>query len=1078
MTIPSAFRPAFYFALFAALTFFIYAAPAHAACNVTAGCTGQTSFSVGGFLFQGTDPLRLSASSSPTVGWITATSTTASSTFANGVNLTHGCFAINGTCIGSTGGSGTVTNIATTYPLLGGPITTTGTLSLAFGTTTSNLWSGVQTFTNAPVLSSLTGLLKGNGSSALTVAINGTDYTLITANTCSAGSHISAITAAGVISCTADSGGSLFPFTPTTHYGVAANSTSTPIWFTNGLMASTTNNFLAGLTVDSGSNSSLLINGESTTVGSALTISDITTSGNQYSALLNPSGASNANANTVPLTATFSLGGGTTGGFVFDTKAAGAPISFYTGGNSLTANFRAIITGAGNFGIGTTTPSSLFSVQGNSLFSGNIAAANVTATGTLTLSALTGTQCLQEISGVVSGTGSACGSGGGLTGTTGQVAYFSGTNNAVGTSSLFITPAGFVGVGTTSPSKIFTVEGNQSGGIARIQRDATGVTAGSIFGTYDVALNELGGGALVDQAGPSQTFGVMLNGSAENIYGDIAAIRSGSDTNGALVLHGYASGGEVASNALSIDGTSGILGIGTTTPGSQCSATVCIASNLLGAAGLNAIDGTTTPVRLLFNASKLANAAQFGTQSNDPLQFFTNNAFVGTFAANGNFGLATTTPGSVLSVGTTNGINFSTATSSFSSTGGINLNAGCFAVRSTCITGGAGSTPAGSNTQLQFNNSGAFGASSNLTYDGTTLQVSGSGLNNTVKVIGSNATSAGLYFQDTVASAQTVFYVDNDRGSFASYGGLLNGGSTNAIGNIFGQSRADHVFLFSDGANNTGLSIGTLTAQPLVFGTSNAEVGRFGSNGFFGVGTTTPGTLFSIGSSTSFINLNNVGTSTFSKGINLAAGCFAVNGICVGGSSGSLTGTTGQNAYFSGTNTAVGTSTIFTSTASKVGIGTTTPVAELTVNPPVNTSDALDVANSVGSTTFRSGTSDAVTDTFGIASSTGQNEFGVDSAGHNWTGGLTPTLTSCGGGTPAVTGDDNSGTITLGTGLTSACTLTFKSTWAQTPTCSASADAAGAAGEVTAISTTAVTFGVTVGNAGGKVYYTCRYHHT
>ena len=39
------------------------------------------------------------------------------------------------------GGSGTVTNIATTYPITGGPITTTGTLSLAFGTTTTNTWA-------------------------------------------------------------------------------------------------------------------------------------------------------------------------------------------------------------------------------------------------------------------------------------------------------------------------------------------------------------------------------------------------------------------------------------------------------------------------------------------------------------------------------------------------------------------------------------------------------------------------------------------------------------------------------------------------------------------------------------------------------------------------------------------------------------------------------------------------------------------------------------------------------------------------------------------------------------------------
>lgn len=38
---------------------------------------------------------------------------------------------------------------------------------------------------------------------------------------------------------------------------------------------------------------------------------------------------------------------------------------------------------------------------------------------------------------------------------------------------------------------------------------------------------------------------------------------------------------------------------------------------------------------------------------------------------------------------------------------------------------GGGGTPAGSNTQIQFNNSGSFGASSNLTWDGKNITVSG-----------------------------------------------------------------------------------------------------------------------------------------------------------------------------------------------------------------------------------------------------------------------------------------------------------------------------------------------------------------
>lgn len=57
-----------------------------------------------------------------------------------------------------------------------------------------------------------------------------------------------------------------------------------------------------------------------------------------------------------------------------------------------------------------------------------------------------------------------------------------------------------------------------------------------------------------------------------------------------------------------------------------------------------------------------------------------------------------------------------------------------------------------------------------------------------------------------------------------------------------------------------------------------------------------------------------------------------ITGTCTGCGGSSLTGTTGQTAYFSGTNTAIGTSTIFIDTMSDVGIGTTSPVGRLSVD--------------------------------------------------------------------------------------------------------------------------------------------------
>lgn len=83
-------------------------------------------------------PLKSQNTATVTVPVIVATSTTASSTFANGISLTGGCFRLaSGVCL-TTGGSGTVTSIATTFPILGGTITTTGTIS----------WGGISTSTS------------------------------------------------------------------------------------------------------------------------------------------------------------------------------------------------------------------------------------------------------------------------------------------------------------------------------------------------------------------------------------------------------------------------------------------------------------------------------------------------------------------------------------------------------------------------------------------------------------------------------------------------------------------------------------------------------------------------------------------------------------------------------------------------------------------------------------------------------------------------------------------------------------------------------------------------------------------
>lgn len=85
---------------------------------------------------------------------------------------------------------------------------------------------------------------------------------------------------------------------------------------------------------------------------------------------------------------------------------------------------------------------------------------------------------------------------------------------------------------------------------------------------------------------------------------------------------------------------------------------------------------------------------------------------------------------------------------------------------------------------------------------------------------------------------------------------------------------------------------------------NGTEAATILSGGNFGIGSTTPGSLLSLGTGSSFINLNNAATSTFSRGINIISGCFSIAGTCIGGGTGTVTavnGTTNQITSSGGT---------------------------------------------------------------------------------------------------------------------------------------------------------------------------------
>ncbi|MDE1941108.1 MAG: hypothetical protein KGI66_03240, partial [Patescibacteria group bacterium] len=106
--------------------------------------------------------------------------------------------------------------------------------------------------------------------------------------------------------------------------------------------------------------------------------------------------------------------------------------------------------------------------------------------------------------------------------------------------------------------------------------------------------------------------------------------------------------------------------------------------------------------------------------------------------------------------------------------------------------------------------------------------------------------------------------------------------------------------------------------------------------------TSTATSTFTGGLQVNLLNVTSTtATSTFANGINLTNGCFSVNGTCVGGDSGSGTvnsGTQGQIAFYNANGTAVsGTSSISITQSQLVGIGTTSPsMSKLSVDSGSN----------------------------------------------------------------------------------------------------------------------------------------------
>jgi hypothetical protein len=156
---------------------------------------------------------------------------------------------------------------------------------------------------------------------------------------------------------------------------------------------------------------------------------------------------------------------------------------------------------------------------------------------------------------------------------------------------------------------------------------------------------------------------------------------------------------------------------------------------------------------------------------------------------------------------------------------------------------GGGGTPGGGFTTVQYNNSGAFGGTANLTFNGTTLNaasvnVSTGNLTFTTtgqKIVGdfTNATLSNRtnFVTSTANSATGIYALPSGTSTSAAWQAANNSDPTNASKILIATNGSTDVQLVS-GVNGTG------TYLPLTF--FNGGAGRFvvGTSGEWGIGPT------------------------------------------------------------------------------------------------------------------------------------------------------------------------------------------------------------------------------------------------
>lgn len=255
----------------------------------------------------------------------------------------------------------------------------------------------------------------------------------------------------------------------------------------------------------------------------------------------------------------------------------------------------------------------------------------------------------------------------------------------------------------------------------------------------------------------------------------------------------------------------------------------------------------------------------------------------------GGTGWGTSTPGGLL-VGTSTTLRYSRLPVGASGTVLMSIPSSPFlmnwvATATLGISGGSGS-PSGTQGNVQYNDNGAFGASTTFTYAtttgflglGTTTASSPLSLQTTASTFANfvaNTTAVATFNMQNLNAANTaetrLGIIDTaGQGIF-----LSTPSTTNNQSSIFGLTRSTSDFVFNNGGVQRNFGIGTLGSTALVLGTANTSRVFISSAGSVGIGTTTPNAMLAVaGSATTYtVNVSSsTGVSMFNIGNNGSLG--------------------------------------------------------------------------------------------------------------------------------------------------------------------------------------------------------------